>query len=270
MVGPAAVAMAFANPLVLAGCAVAVLIAGSGAGAAAALRHAAGGALVLAALIVAINGLVVRRGETVLLRGGEVPLLGELDVTAEALAEGAVIGVRIAVVIAAFAVISARVDPDYLLRSIRRFAGRSALTATLLVRLVPLAVADLGRLREAAQLRGPGATPVTRLAMLRRLVSGTLDRAVDSAATLEVRGYGRPAVRLGRDARPGRRRFDRHFTVAAIALAAVAAAARAGGVGGFDAYPSTTAEIDAATVAFALAIPALVGVPFLAAGSRSV
>jgi energy-coupling factor transport system permease protein len=262
MVIPAGVAMAFANPLVLGGCAAAVMIIAGGAAALGAVRSTVKGALLLAVLIVAINGLVVRRGETVLFRGGEAPLLGELDITAQALFEGAVIGGRIAIVIAAFAIVSARVDPDYLLRSIRRFAGRSALTATLLVRLVPLAVADLGRLREAAELRGPGATPVTRMAMLRRLVSGTLDRAVDSAATLEVRGYGRPAVRLGRGGQVARRRFDRRFGAAALALLAIAVAARAGGVAGFDAYPATTVEFDATTVSFALTIPALAAAPF--------
>ena len=41
--------------------------------------------LVLALLIVAVNALVVSSGETVLARLGEWPLLGQVDITAEAI-----------------------------------------------------------------------------------------------------------------------------------------------------------------------------------------
>ena len=78
---------------------------------------------------------------------------------------------------------------------LRPLARRSALTATLITRLVPLAAADHARLREAAALRGPAAAAVGRAAIARRLVAGSLDRAVDVAATLELRGYARGAPR---------------------------------------------------------------------------
>src|SRR5690606_38430839 len=128
---------------------------------------------------------------TILVRGWELPIVGRIDVSAEALAEGGVLGLRIAVVLAAFAVFSACVDPDRLLRLVRPLARHSALTATLITRLVPLAAADYARLREAAALRGPAAAPVGRAALTRRLVAGSLDHAVDVAATLELRGYAR-------------------------------------------------------------------------------
>ena len=99
------------------------------------------------------------------------------------------LALRIVVVLMAFAVHSACVDPDRVLRLLRPLARRSALTATLIARLVPLAAADYVRLGEAAALRGPAAAPVGRAALARRLVAGSLDRAVDVAATLELRGY---------------------------------------------------------------------------------
>ena len=46
--------------------------------------------LALALLIVVVNALVVNRGETVLARLGDWPLLGQVDVTLEALVAGAV------------------------------------------------------------------------------------------------------------------------------------------------------------------------------------
>src|SRR5262249_28108649 len=149
----------------------------------------------LAALIVTVNVLVTDRGDTVLFHGLWLPLLGSTDLTLEALAAGGVLGLRIAVVMVAFGVYSACVHPDRVLGAIRPLAGRSALTATLISRMVPLAAADQARLREAAALRGPDAAPVGRGALVRRLVAGSLDRAVDVAATLELRGYGLGAPR---------------------------------------------------------------------------
>ena len=77
------------------------------------------------ALVIAlVNPLVSRDGVTVLLRGGEVPALGQLDITLEATVYGAVIGLRALVLIAIFALHSAAVDPDDLLRAFRRVSFR--------------------------------------------------------------------------------------------------------------------------------------------------
>ena len=86
----------------------------------------------------------------------ELPVLGQIDVSAEALAEGGVLALRIAVVFCAFAVHSACVDPDRVLRLLRPIARHSALTATLITRLVPLAAADHARLREAQRAARAG------------------------------------------------------------------------------------------------------------------
>jgi len=263
----ATVAFVFSNPIVLlaAGCAAvaAGLLAGARRSVLAALRMG----LALAVLIVAVNALVVSRGETVLARLGDWPLLGRVDVTAEALAEGLVLGLRAAVVLVVFAVYSACVDPDRVLRALRPLAGRSALTASLVSRLVPVAAADGARLREAARLRGPGAAPVGRAATARRLLAGSLDRAVDVAATLELRGYGLPARRTGEGRRPLSRRHrgaprrprqDARFLAVAAALLAATIAVAAAGAAGFHAYPTVEIDTGAATLGFA-ALVALTG-----------
>jgi energy-coupling factor transport system permease protein len=88
--------------------------------------------------------------------------------------------------------------------------------------------------------------------MARRLLAGSLDRAVDVAATLELRGYGRTLPRLREERR--RSRFDaRFYAVAAVLLLATLSAAL-GGLGGFDAYPSLAVDADPATLAFALLV----------------
>lgn len=262
----AVVAFSFTNPIVLAGAAVAAVVAGVGADATRALAAAARYGLLLGVAFIVVNVIAAQRGATILVRGFDLPVLGQVDMSAEAMAEGAVLAARIVVVMLAFAVLSATVDPDRLLRLFRPVARRSALTATLVARLVPLAARDHSRVREAARLRGPGAAPVGRAAMLRRLVAGSLDRAIDVAATLELRGYSRGAPRRTGSPPTGRRSW--RFAVAGVAMAALAIAAKAAGVGEFDPYPVVTLDADAPTVALALALPALAALPFAPALPR--
>ncbi len=245
------VAFLYSSPLVLAATGIAAALAGILAGAGAAVRVAARMGLTLALLIVAVNGLVTDRGDTVLARLGDWPLLGQVNVTAEALAAGAVIGLRAAVVMVALAVYSACVDPDLVLRSLRPLARRSALTATLISRMVPLAAADGARLREAAALRGPGAAPVGRGPLARRLLAGTLDRAVDAAASLELRGYGLERATTRRRVRS---RHDRRLCLAGLALISAALAGKLAGADGFSAYPSLEVSGSASTVVLSLIV----------------
>ncbi len=256
----AAIAFSFSSPLVLLAAGAAALLAAAASGALrpalAPLRYG----VVLAATVIAVNALVTDRGETILFRGGQVPLLGRVDVTLEALAEGGILALRILVALAIFAVWSACVDPDRILKAVRPFAARSAITATLISRLVPLAAADSMRLQEAASLRGPAAAPVSRGALARRLVAGSLDRSVDVAATLELRGFGLP----GRPARVRYRRVPGELTMALVGAATAAAAIAAGGagVGAIDVYPTISGGLEPGTVAFAAALPLLAALPF--------
>jgi energy-coupling factor transport system permease protein len=248
------VAFLYSSPLVLVAAGLGAFLAGSLAGARAAVRAALRMSVTLALLIVFVNALVVDRGETVLLRLGDWPILGRVDVTAEALASGAVIGLRAAVAMIAFAVYSACVDPDRVLRALRPVAGRSALTAALISRLVPVAAADASRLRDAARLRGPAAAPLGRATMARRLLAGSLDRAVDVAATLELRGYSLAApdtAPLG-PALARRRfksRFDGRFYAVGVGILVAAVAGKVAGADGFHAYPTIQLGLSPATLA---------------------
>ena len=237
----------YSSPLVLIAAGVAAVTAGLLAGARGAVRTALRMGVGLALAIVVVNALVVDRGETVLARLGEWPLLGRVDVTLEALAAGAVIGLRALVAMVLFAVYSACVDPDRVLRALRPLAGRSALTATLVSRLVPVAAADAARLRDAAALRGPGAAAVGRGALARRLLAGSLDRSVDVAATLELRGYSLEAPRARR--RRERSRYDRRFYLVGAAVLVAAIAGKLAGADEFHAYPTIEVGLSPATLA---------------------
>ncbi|HXF00862.1 MAG TPA: CbiQ family ECF transporter T component [Solirubrobacterales bacterium] len=257
------VLVAFVNssPIVLAGAGAGVAVAGLGAQAGRALSASLRWGATLGIFIVAVNGLVVQRGDTILVHGLWLPLIGSTDPSAEALAEGGVLALRIVVVLMAFAVHTACVDPDRTLRLLRPVARRSALTATLVARLVPLAVADHLRLGEAAALRGPAAAPVGRAALARRLVAGSLDRAIDVAATLELRGYARGAPGSARGGRRSRR--DERFFAAGLMVAGAGIAARAAGVGAFDAYPTVAVESGWPALLVAAFIPLAAAVPLV-------
>src|ERR1700742_130690 len=240
------VAVLYSNPLVLVAAGLAACMAGGVAGARSAVRAALRMGLGLALLIVVVNALVVDRGETVLARLGRWPLLGQVDITLEAIVAGVSIGLRAAVTMVAFAVYSACVDPDRVLRALRPIAARSALTASLVSRLVPVAAADAGRLRDAARLRGPGAAPVGRGAMERRLLAGSVDRAGDAAAAPRQRGHSLPGPRGARRREPTR--YDGRFYAVAAAVLVAAILGKVLGADDFRTYPTIEIGLGPATL----------------------
>jgi energy-coupling factor transport system permease protein len=243
-----AAALTFDHPLVLAVLLAAVLAAAAASRVARpVLRIVAFGAP-FALLYGAINPIVDRNGLTILFRGGEVPVLGQFDVTLEATAYGGVLALRALVLIAVFALHSAAVDPDDLLRAFRRISFRTALSAALATRMVPVLARDAQRMAEA-QRALPG-RDTGRLTLVRAVAGGAMDRAVDVAATLELRGYG-GARRPPRRRRPWSR-HDLGFAASAAAIVALCVLVDAP----FEAYPSLRAG-DAAAPALALAALAL-------------
>jgi energy-coupling factor transport system permease protein len=255
----AACALAFEHPLVLGAVAVAAIGAGLGAGAGRELARTASFTLPLALLVAVVNPLVVRDGLTVFARLGEVPPFGQVDLTVEALVYGLLLGARVVVVVLCCALFSAAVDPDETLRLLRRFSLRSALTAAMATRLVPVLARDARRMADAQACRPPGAA-AGRMAVARAVAAGALDRAVDVAATLEVRGYGRRAA--GRSWSAPWSRHDLAFAAAAAALVALTAAARIGGLASFAPYPRIHLALGAAEVALSAAIVLVALAPF--------
>jgi len=255
----AGVALSFEHPLLLCVLLAAIIAAAAAACVAHRVLLALLVALPFAVVIALINPLVVRDGLTVIARLGTVPVLGQLDITAEASAYGGVLALRALVVIGLFALHSAAIDPDDLLRAFRRVSFRSALTAALATRMVPVLARDARRMHEAQ--RCLAGEPAPRRAVVRAVAAGALDRAVDVAATLEVRGYG--AAR--RAPRGGGRPWSRHdlaFAAGAVALAAIGVAVYLGDWERFAAYPSFTAPLDAGVLALAALICLCVLLPF--------
>lgn len=252
-------ALALSAPLTLGAVTAAVALSGLLAGVGRVLRRAALFAIPLGLAVTLINALVTRDGLTVIARLGHLPLLGHADVTLEATAYGGVLGLRAATLILCAALYTAAVDPDEVLKLFRRVSFRSALTATLATRMFPVLARDARRMADAQRCR-PGGAP-TRVQLMRVATTGMLDRALDVAAALEVRGYG-AAHRPPRVRRPYSR-HDLAFGGAAIAIVALTIAIRVFGLAPFQAYPSLHAPIGSRQMGAAVALLVAALLPFV-------
>jgi energy-coupling factor transport system permease protein len=255
----AAAAFATEHPLVLATLLAIVLAAAAAAGVSREVVRAGRFGLAIGLLLALANPFVASaNGLTVVARLGDVPILAD-DITLEAIAYGGVLLLRAVAVVMACALGALCVDPDELLALFRRRSLRSALTAALATRLVPVLQRDARRLADAQRSRpGPGAS---RTAIVRAVAAGALDRAVDVAATLEVRGYG-SAAPLRRAAAPWSR-HDLAFAAAAVGIVVLLVGAQVAGAAGFAAYPRLHVEAGLAELGLCAALAAVALAPFL-------
>jgi energy-coupling factor transport system permease protein len=248
------------HPLVLLALLAAVLVAVARAGVGWLLPRALHTALILALPIVAVNVLVSRQGLTVFARVGYLGPFGQGNLTLEALLYGAVIALKLTLLILITTLAGLAVDPDELLRAFRRLSFRSALTASLATRMLPVLAADAQRLAEAQRTRprtSRGAR--ARVLLLGAVICGSLDRALEVAATLELRGFA-SAPRAPRIGRPWSR-HDLAFAASAAAILAIALLGRIAGQASFNAYPAVEMPIHAGTLVLAPALALAVLLP---------
>jgi energy-coupling factor transport system permease protein len=255
-------ALVLFHPLVLLALLLAVLGAGFAAGVGRALARTLRTAAIVAVPIVVVNVLVSRQGLTVFARLGDLGPFGQGDLTVEAAVYGAVIALKVTLLIVVTTVAALAVDPDELLRGLRRLSFRSALTASLSTRMIPLLAADAQRVAEAQRTRLEGAPegPRARVALLGAVIGGSLDRAMDVAATLELRGFA-VARRPSRARRPWSR-HDIAFACSGAAVIVLTIAGRLGGAASFQAYPLLHAPVSVGTLALCAALIAAVLLPF--------
>ncbi|HUA12749.1 MAG TPA: energy-coupling factor transporter transmembrane component T [Solirubrobacteraceae bacterium] len=257
-------ALIAANPVVLAALLVAVCGAASLASVAREVRTAAAWTLVpLVAMTVIVNLLVSREGLTVFARLGDWAVLGQVNLTLEALVYGLVTALRIVIVVLACVLAYCTADPDELLAASRRWLPHSGLAAVLGTRMLPVLAADAARLSQAQRCRADGGATGARarLAILRATVQGALDRSLDVAAVLEMRGYG-----AGRRTRREHEPLSRHdiaFAAAAAAIVALALASTALASASFSVYPLIRAHFGFTALALGAATVCAALLPFL-------
>jgi energy-coupling factor transport system permease protein len=253
------VALSIEQPLVLLALLAAVLAAAAAARAGRRVALTLAWGVPFALVIALVNALVTRDGVTVIVRGFGLPALGQMDITLEAAVYSAILGLRFLIVIGCAGLLAAAVDPDELLRAVRRVSVRSGVTAAVATRLVPVLARDARRLAEARRTLG-AVDERRRVAVLRAVTAGALDRATDVAATLEVRGFAL-ASRPGRERRPWSR-HDAAFAASTFALAGLGIAAALEGWADFRAFPRLGPALGAEALLPAVALAACVLLPF--------
>jgi energy-coupling factor transport system permease protein len=261
------------NPVLLAALLTAVIAAASAAGVSRQLLGAVRATtLPVVVSIVLVNVLVSRGGLTVFARLGDWGVLGQVNLTVEAVVYGLVIALRLLVVMLACLLVVCAADPDELLLAFRRVSPNSALTATLATRLIAVIGEDARRLAEAQRCRPDGGARGARgrLAVVRATVGGALDRSLDVAAVLEMRGYGaRPHDRADDRARGrapraarARSRHDLAFAAAAVAVLGLSVFAALADPAPFRVYPLVSLPLPPAVFVLAVATLALALAPF--------
>jgi energy-coupling factor transport system permease protein len=251
------------HPLVLGTIGLAVLAAAFAAGVGRQVFGALRFALIIGLPVVIVNVLVSRQGLTVFARIGDLGPFGQGDLTVEALVYGLVIALKVTLLIMICALASVTVDPDEMLTACRRLSFRSALTASLTLRMVPLLAGDAQRLAQAQRTRpdGGGEGLRRRALLITATVGGALDRALDVAATLELRGFA-----AAKKARPPHRPLSRHdvtFIGSGVLVLALSLGAKASGAASFSAYPLLRCPTSLATACFCVAIVLVALPPFL-------
>jgi energy-coupling factor transport system permease protein len=254
----AAAALLLSAPVALGAVALAVVGAGILSGVGRQMARAAVFAAGLAVAVAVVNALVTRDGLTVIVRFGDLPVLGQTDVTLEATVSGAILGLRAAVLVLCGALYTLAVDPDEVLRLFRRMSFRSALTATLSTRMVPILLRDSHRLADAQRCRS--GTPPSRLQLMRVATANLLDRALDVAAALEVRGYG--AARRPPRVRQPWSRHDLDFVLAAVGILGLTILGRVAGLEPFQAYPGLRMPVGPGELALSAGLLACALAPF--------
>jgi energy-coupling factor transport system permease protein len=179
------------------------------------------GTLASGLVLFLFSPLVARYGGVVYWDGPEVPVIGQLDVTSEELAEALFQSLRLVAVGLAFAAYALLLDLDGLLLAGGRLR-RSVIAVALATRLLPTLERDAAGYVEALRGRGlvvEGMRGCARL--ISPLVAGSLERSLNLAESMEARGFGRPG--RTRAPSPPWSTLDRLAIVAGVAVVVMGA-----------------------------------------------
>ena len=154
----------------------------------------------LGASIIIINALVSYHGSHVLVVAPfTLPVLGSPVITLEAIAFGAVMAVKLLVIISAFAFINLTVHPDDIMSVLlkMKLPYKSVLVTSLSTRFIPCLIEDVQRINDAYRTRGVMLDTgnwfkrlKNRTGIIIPLLSNSLDRAVQVAEAMEARAFG--------------------------------------------------------------------------------
>jgi energy-coupling factor transport system permease protein len=163
-------------------------------------------ALWLGLSIIVINALFSYHGDHVLLAAPfRLPAVGQPVITLEAIAYGAVMALKLAVIISVFSLINLTVHPDDIMAVLlkMRLPYKSVLVTSLSTRFVPCLVEDIGRISDGYRTRGVQLDAggwfkkvKNRAKITTALLANSLDRSVQVAEAMEARAFGNGQKRV--------------------------------------------------------------------------
>ncbi len=265
-----ALALAFTHPLYLLGILIVLILALWLAEGLEAWEGCLKAALLMMLLVMIINPLVVRAGDTVIWHGPGIPVFGRLTVSLEALCYGAVMSVRLLDIISVFCLYNLTVHPDRALNLFSRFAGKSVLVISLATKILPAMAWDLERIRSVQQVRGVDFGKGTFKEKIKKyssvvniLLLSSLESSMETAESMQARAFG-----SGPRTCYSRSLWRPRDTLVVSCCAAALAAALWGllhGFGRYTFYPQLDYLIDGSgTVAVLLAVMSSLSVPVIA------
>jgi energy-coupling factor transport system permease protein len=150
--------------------------------------------------IILINALLSYHGETVLWKAPfHIPVMGQPEITREAIIYGLGMSLRLAAIISAFAVITLTVHPDDIMLSLikMRLPYKSVLVTSLSTRFIPTLIGDAERITDVQRSRALELERGRlhqrirrRMSILVPLLANSLDRTVQVAEAMDSRAFG--------------------------------------------------------------------------------
>jgi energy-coupling factor transport system permease protein len=157
-------------------------------------------ALWLGLSIIVINALFSYHGDHVLLAAPfRLPAIGQPVITLEAIVFGAVMALKLVVIISVFTLINLTVHPDDIMAVLLKMGlpYKSVLVTSLSTRFVPCLVEDIGRISDGYRARGVQLDTGSwfkkiknRAKITTALLANSLDRSVQVAEAMEARAFG--------------------------------------------------------------------------------
>ncbi|WP_347488848.1 energy-coupling factor transporter transmembrane component T family protein [Desulfoscipio sp. XC116] len=153
--------------------------------------------IILLIMIILINPLFNRLGSTVLLTLPDIPVMGRIAVTLEALLYGFDMGLRLLVVITIFFLYNQTINPDRAFELFARLAPRTAMLVALTTRLIPYLAVRLKNIKEVQQTRGVAFDQTGLIQkinsyypLLKVITLTSLENALGIAEAIQSRAYG--------------------------------------------------------------------------------
>lgn len=153
--------------------------------------------IIMMAMIILINPLFSRLGSTVLFSLPDLPVMGRISFTLEALLYGVNMGLRLLVVVTTFFLYNQAINPDRAFALFARLAPGTAMLVALTTRLIPHLANQLKSIKEVQQTRGvafdqPGL--IKRISsyypLLKVIMLTSLENAMNIAEAIQSRAYG--------------------------------------------------------------------------------